>query len=198
MGSPTEPKATSTPDRMVEGLLSKSPEDRGLCNDCARFNWAYHLTRFDECSTRDSAFEYKDTFIDGYIQNHQPVIHARDYISVAAHFRFRASSPVRHPWYHIEDVPYSGLFWINKEKSQTIMTLERYQDLDPSLHTEKRDTPYVETDQQISASSCKTMRAGRLLSGSWYLRYCSFCRLIYDCIHVAAFETNSPVDLRVE
>jgi hypothetical protein len=182
-----QPIITSKPDNMVEEPFLKSPEDRGLCGDCARFNWAYHLGRFADSPSRDSTFKYEDAFINEYIQSHQS---GCDFDSSpdAAWGRSESTSgsPAKHLWYYIEGAPYSGGYWTDKERSQTTMTLGRSHDAGHTLYTKSGDTPYNEPDWELLAGPCKVMRSCSRLSpchpSALANRNCSFCRLIFDSI----------------
>jgi hypothetical protein len=48
-----------------------SPTSRGLCEDCARYDWVYHLTRHVPSPIRNSSFQHKNALVTQAIASGQ-------------------------------------------------------------------------------------------------------------------------------
>lgn len=90
-----------------------SPVERGLCHECSKFNWAYHLTRHIDRLARDSPFWDEDSLATRVIKTHKETPRSR----------FLDTS---NGWCWIEGAPYAGSYQIYEDKSATKVKLGPY------------------------------------------------------------------------
>ena len=92
-------------------VIKKSPAERGLCNDCARFNWTYHLERYLDNIELDSTSIYEDSLVYETIRTHEPS------------YTERIVDDQVQNWYLIKNTPYSGSYHMNEHCSSAKMVL---------------------------------------------------------------------------
>jgi len=92
----------------AKDFVISSPASRGLCSNCAKYNWAYHLTRHIPNTERDALFQYEDSVVRETRNSGEAFfgLHTRKWRIVPGH-----------------DAPYSGSYNVS-EDDQTWISLE--------------------------------------------------------------------------
>jgi len=104
-------------------LQLPSPASRDLCEDCARYNWVYHLTRYLPNERKDVLYQYEDSLVKkaledkviDYDEAHEEWQHEHDWQP-----EWREMTK----WYRINHTPYAGSFFVDEANARTVLKLE--------------------------------------------------------------------------
>jgi hypothetical protein len=98
------------------GFDIPTPASRGLCENCARFNWLYQLTRHLPDHEKDALCQHEDTLVkqalddriadvDGACKEGQD----KEYLNIT--------------WYRISNAPYNGIYFISSDNDRKMLKL---------------------------------------------------------------------------
>lgn len=92
----------------MEKLLIPSPTSRGLCDTCAQYNWAWHLTRHLPGRVPTPLFKYEESLGKQSIESGQ-----------GARVECPLSELGYAKWYRVDRAPYIGVYYVNEANDCT-------------------------------------------------------------------------------
>jgi hypothetical protein len=93
-----------------------TPASRGLCENCARFNWLYHLTRHLPDHEKDALCQYEDTIVKQALEDK----------AIDGNEVCEEGQDKKHPnttWYRVSNAPYTGIYFISSDNDRTMVKL---------------------------------------------------------------------------
>lgn len=88
----------------------RSSVERTLCNECARYNWVFHLTRHIQGAPRDALFQHENYLAEEAIRI-QREVHRSQFLDPSD------------GWCWVNNAPYSGHYQVYEDRSATKVIL---------------------------------------------------------------------------